>query len=105
MNIEETEKYEMLKKISLYDVFKIFLKYEDVKNNEEIVVEEPKETYYTSKDLINIYPQFFSTYKIRQYISNGTIPYINDGARKIFLKSHIDKFIEDKTTESLFRGV
>ena len=57
--------YNMLKNITLADVIRIVVQNDDLNIN---VVNEEKEVYYTSKDLIDLYPNIFSKYKLARYI-------------------------------------
>lgn len=93
-----------LKNLSVYDVLNSLLSYKDVEK-ESVENTEPKKEYLTSKDLINMYPAFFSTYKLSKYIKNDDLPYIQDGKQKIFLKSQVEAWLEKKNTEAMFRSL
>ena len=56
--------FQVLKNLSLVDLITI------IAENSDIVVQEKSsnEVYYTAKELIKLYPNIFSKYKIDKYI-------------------------------------
>lgn len=99
--MKEQEVYEFLKNISLVDIINLVVK----KNITNIHQDTQKEeVYYRTKDLIDLYPNIFSKFKIDKYIKNKEIFVIKDGKERIFLKSNIDEFLQRKK-ESQFNRV
>ncbi len=94
--------YNMLKNITLADVIRIVVQNDDLNIN---VVNEEKEVYYTSKDLIDLYPNIFSKYKLAKYIKEENFPVIKDGKERFFPKSSVEKWLENKNNQAMFRGI
>ncbi len=94
--------YNMLKNITLADVIRIVVQNDDLNIN---VVNEEKEVYYTSKDLIDLYPNIFSKYKLARYIKEENFPVIKDGKERFFPKSSVEKWLENKNNQAMFRGI
>ena len=94
--------YNMLKNETLADVIRIVVQNDDLNIN---VVNEEKEVYYTSKDLIDLYPNIFSKYKLAKYIKEENFPVIKDGKERFFPKSSVEKWLENKNNQAMFRGI
>lgn len=94
--------YNMLKNVTLADVIRIVVQNDDLNIN---VVNEEKEVYYTSKDLIDLYPNIFSKYKLARYIKEENFPVIKDGKERFFPKSSVEKWLENKNNQAMFRGI
>ncbi len=94
--------YNMLKNITLADVIRIVIENDNLDIN---IVNEEKEVYYTSKDLIDLYPNIFSKYKLARYIKEENFPVIKDGKERFFPKSSVEKWLENKNNQAMFRGI
>ncbi len=99
--MENKDVFQVLKNLSLVDLITI------VAENSDIVVQEKStnEVYYTAKELIKLYPNIFSKYKIDKYIKYDNLPYIKDGKERFFLKSQIDEWLSNKSLTAIFKGV
>lgn len=93
--------YDILKKMSFEDVILMILD----NNHFEVDAKDNRDTYYTAKQLISLYPNIFSKYKLDKYIKEENLPVIKDGKERFFLKSSIEKWLEDKNTRAIFKGV
>lgn len=94
--------YNMLKNVTLADVIRIVVQNDNLDIN---IVNEEKEVYYTSKDLIDLYPNIFSKYKLARYIKEENFPVIKDGKERFFPKSSVEKWLENKNNQAMFRGI
>ena len=94
--------YNMLKNVTLADVIRIVIENDNLDIN---IVNEEKEVYYTSKDLIDLYPNIFSKYKLERYIKEENFPVIKDGKERFFPKSSVEKWLENKNNQAMFRGI
>ncbi|HIR58590.1 MAG TPA: helix-turn-helix domain-containing protein [Candidatus Onthousia excrementipullorum] len=94
--------YNMLKNVTLADVIRIVIENDNLDIN---IVNEEKEVYYTSKDLIDLYPNIFSKYKLARYIKEENFPVIKDGKERFFPKSSVEKWLENKNNQAMFRGI
>ena len=94
--------YNMLKNVTLADVIRIVIENDNLDIN---IVNEEKEVYYTSKDLIDLYPNIFSKYKLARYIKEENFPVIKDGKERFFPKSSVEKWLENKNNQAVFRGI
>ena len=92
----------MLKNVTLADVIRIVIENDNLDIN---IVNEEKEVYYTSKDLIDLYPNIFSKYKLARYIKEENFPVIKDGKERFFPKSSVEKWLENKNNQAMFRGI
>ena len=93
--------YSILKDMSFEDVILMIIK----NNHLETGINESYDTYYTAKDLIKLYPNIFSKYKLDKYIKYENLPFIKDGKERFFLKSSIEKWLEEKNNKAMFNGV
>lgn len=94
--------YNMLKNVTLADIIRIVIENDNLDIN---IVNEEKEVYYTSKDLIDLYPNIFSKYKLARYIKEENFPVIKDGKERFFPKSSVEKWLENKNNQAMFRGI
>lgn len=94
--------YNMLKDISLADVIRIIIQNDNLDIN---VVNEEKDVYYTAKELIDLYPNIFSKYKLAKYIKDENFPVIKDGKERFFRKSSVEKWLESKNNQAMFRSI
>ena len=94
--------YNMLKNVTLADVIRIVIENDNLDIN---IVNEEKDVYYTSKDLIDLYPNIFSKYKLARYIKEENFPVIKDGKERFFPKSSVEKWLENKNNQAMFRGI
>jgi len=99
--MNNTVAYNMLKNMSFQEVILMILE----NNHLEVDNKEPHDTYYTAKQLIALYPNIFSKYKLDKYIKYDNLPVIKDGKERFFLKSSIEKWLEEKNTQAMFRGL
>lgn len=97
MIIEEREIYEFLKKTSFVDVITLINNY-----NSKMKIENNIDTYYSAKDLYNLYPNVFSKYKLSKYIKEEKLPFINNGKERLFLKTDIDEWLKKKSDSFLY---
>lgn len=93
--------YNILKNMSFEEVILMILE----NNHFEVDVKEKHDTYYTAKQLIELYPNIFSKYKLDKYIKNDNFPVIKEGKERFFLKSSVEKWLEEKNTQAMFRGI
>ena len=94
--------YNMLKDISLADVIRIIIQNDNLDIN---VVNEEKDVYYTAKELINLYPNIFSKYKLAKYIKEENFPVIKDGKERFFRKSSVEEWLKNKNNQAIFRSI
>lgn len=99
----EIAAYNLLKNMSFEDVVLMIMK----NNNLDISMntKEEKDIYYTAKDLYELYPKMFTKYKLAQYIKNEDFPVIKDGKERFFLKSNVEKWLENKNNQAIFRSI
>ena len=92
--------YNILKNMSFEEVILMII------NNNSLNIKNDKnyDVYYTSKQLIELYPNVFSKYKIDKYIKNENLPVIKDGKERLFLKSNIEKWLQEKNDYAIFKG-
>jgi len=100
--LKDLATYNMLKNVTLADVIRIVIENDNLDIN---IVNEEKEVYYTSKDLIDLYPNIFSKYKLARYIKEENFPVIKDGKERFFPKSSVEKWLENKNNQAMFRGI
>ncbi len=93
--------YKVLKNMSFEDVVLTILN----NNHIEVDMKDNRDVYYTAKELIELYPNIFSKYKLDKYIKEENLPVIKDGKERFFLKSSIEKWLDDKNTRAMFKGV
>lgn len=93
--------YNVLKDMSFEDVVLTILNH----NHFEVGSKDDRDIYYTAKELIELYPNIFSKYKLDKYIKEENLPFIKDGKERFFLKSNIEKWLEDKNTRAMFKGI
>lgn len=79
---------ETLKGISAYDFVLNCIGLNSGDNSNAIV--------YTAKQLQNLYPKLFSKYKLDQAIKNENLPHFKSGRERYFIKSEIEKWINDR---------
>lgn len=99
--MSEIDKYKTLQNISVADAIKLVLE------NSKLHIYEPetRDIYYTAQELISLYPNIFSKYKLDKYIKEEGLPVIKDGKERFFLKSNVEKWLEQKNTRAMFRSV
>lgn len=78
-----------LKDLKLIDIINLFSNANNKQNEVNI------DTFYTTKDLIKLYPNIFSKYKINKYIKEENLPFIQYGKERLFLKSNIDDWLNN----------
>lgn len=79
---------ETLKGLSAYDFVLNCVGLNDGNNSDAVV--------YTAKQLQNLYPKLFSKYKLDQAIKNEGLPFFKSGRERYFIKSEIEKWINDR---------
>ena len=89
--MREKEFYDYLNNISLIEIINYVI------NNKSVI--EEKNQYYTVKDLIEKYPNVFSKYKIDKYIKNYNLPVIKYGKDRLFVKSEIEVWLDNRSKE------
>lgn len=99
----EIAAYNLLKNMSFEDVVLMIMKNNHLDTNTG--VKEEKDTYYTAKELIEMYPKIFSKYKLAKYIKEENFPVIKDGKERFFLKSNVEKWLENKNNQAIFRSI
>lgn len=97
--MRESDIYEVLKNLSLADVISIVIKEIGINNT----TTQRKDIYYTAKQLIEIYPNIFSKYKIDKYIKYNNFPVIKEGKERFFLKSSVEQWLENQKNQAIFR--
>ncbi len=95
--------YNLLKTMSFEEVVLMIMKNNNLDINSD--VNNEKDTYYTAKELISLYPNIFSKYKLAKYIKEDNLPVIKDGKERFFLKSNIEKWLENKNNQAIFRSI
>ncbi len=95
--------YNLLKTMSFEEVVLMIMKNNNLDVTPDVNIE--KDTYYTAKQLINLYPNIFSKYKLAKYIKEDNLPFFKDGKERIFLKSNIEKWLENKNNQAMFRSI
>lgn len=100
--MKDNATYNMLKNISLADVIRIVIQNDNLDIN---VVNEEKDVYYTAKELIDLYPNIFSKYKLAKYIKDENFPVIKDGKERFFRKSSVEEWLESKNNQAMFRSI
>lgn len=100
--MKENITYNMLKNVSLADVIRIVIENGNLDIKTDI---EEKDIYYTAKELMDIYPNMFSKYKLAKYIREENFPVIKDGKDRLFRKSSVEKWIESKNNQAMFRSI
>lgn len=93
--------FDTLKNISVADLVLMIIENSNVKITEK----ENKNVYYTAKELIELYPNIFSKYKLDKYIKYDNFPVIKEGKERFFLKANVEKWLENKNLKATFRGV
>ena len=83
----EKQIFNYLKNLTLLDIINILSNKNDIDNID---------VYYTTKDLIDTYPNVFSKYKISKYIKEDNLPVIRNRKERLFLKSSIEDWLRNK---------
>ena len=99
--MSEVDKYKILQNISVAEAIKLVLENSEL----HIYEQEARDIYYTAQELISLYPNIFSKYKLDKYIKEENLPVIRDGKERFFLKSNVEKWLEQKNTRAMFRSV
>ena len=99
--MSEFEKYKLLNSISIAEAIQAVI----TNNINNLEINDERDVYYTAKQLIELYPNIFSKYKIAKYIKEDNLPVIKQGKERYFLKSSIESWLEDKKTQAIFRSI
>ena len=98
--INNNDVCQTLKKMTLEEFAKILNSYNEMKINNEKVIEkyeeENKKIYYTVDELIEVYP-FFTRYNINKAIQKCGLPYFTIGNRRMFNKDDVEKWLEKES--------
>ena len=97
----ETDKFNALMDISVADAIRIVIENSDL----QVGNLENKDVYYTAQQLIKLYPNIFSKYKLDKYIKEEGLPVIKEGKERLFLKSNVEKWLEQKSNKAMFRRI
>ena len=87
----EKELYEYLKHTSLIDIITMIAKQTNIQVNQSDTA-----VYYTAKDLIDLYPNIFSKYKLDKYIKEENLPVLKSGKDRLFLKSSVEDWLRKR---------
>ena len=94
--------YNMLKNISLADVIRVVIENENIEIKQ--VEQEERDVYYTANELIELYPNIFSKYKLAKYIKEENFQVIKDGKERFFPKASVEKWLENKKNQAIFKS-
>jgi len=97
--MDSKEIYDVLKSVTLADIITVMIE----KNGIKAETGTATEIYYTAKQLIELYPNIFSKYKIDKYIKYDNLPVLKNGKERFFLKSSVEMWLENKKNEAIFR--
>lgn len=90
--MSEEQIYEVLKSISLLDIFLIIAKKHNIQTNSSNI-----DIYYTAKDLYRLYPNIFSKYKLEKYIKEENFPVIKKGKNRLFKKEYVEEWLQARS--------
>lgn len=90
--MSEQQIYEILKNVSLIDIFSLIAKRNNIQSNIENV-----EVYYTAKELYELYPNIFSKYKLDKYIKEENFPVIKHGKDRLFKKALVEDWLQRRS--------
>lgn len=87
--MKEKELYDYLNNTSFVDIIRLVVKQFDIAPSSQNL-----DIYYRAKDLISLYPNIFSKYKIDKYIKENKLLVIKEGKERLFLKSNVEEFLK-----------
>ena len=96
----ENELFDLLRNMTVGEFVQLILKHEQVNSSGS----KSEDVYYTAKELIQKYPNMFSKYKLDKYIKNENFPVVKEGKERFFIKSEVEKWLENKRLQAIFKN-